>query len=75
MSDTETTNAGSRPQSEDTRRAALAVLVRAEARELTAAWNALSPAPSFETVRRPETGLVMVRGRIGGGGRPSMSAR
>jgi alpha-D-ribose 1-methylphosphonate 5-triphosphate synthase subunit PhnG len=37
---------------------------------LAAAWDALSPAPVFETVRRPETGLVMVRGRIGGGGAP-----
>ena len=52
------------------RRAALSLLARADKQELAAVWKALSPAPSFETVRPPETGLVMVRGRIGGGGAP-----
>ncbi len=68
MPDTETMNEYAPPPGDSRRRAALAVLVRADARELATAWNALSPQPSFETVRRPETGLVMARGRIGGGG-------
>ena len=69
MRDSEMTNAGS-PPGDSARRAALSLLARAGKRELAAAWQALSPAPSFESVRRPETGLVMVRGRIGGGGAP-----
>jgi alpha-D-ribose 1-methylphosphonate 5-triphosphate synthase subunit PhnG len=69
MRNIESPNAGSPPGDKE-RRAALALLTRAEKQELAAAWEALSPSPSFETVRRPETGLVMVRGRIGGGGAP-----
>jgi alpha-D-ribose 1-methylphosphonate 5-triphosphate synthase subunit PhnG len=65
----QTMNAGSRPQ-DDARRAALAVLARAKGEELAGAWDELSPKPGFEIVRRPETGLVMVSGRIGGGGAP-----
>ena len=34
------------------------------------ALEALPDAPAFETVRAPEPGLVMARGRIGGGGAP-----
>ncbi len=49
---------------------AIDLLGRATAGELTAAWTALSPQPSVQTLRGPETGLVMVRGRIGGGGAP-----
>ena len=52
------------------RRDAMAVLARATAEELQAAWDAWSDKPGVETVRGPETGLVMVRGRIGGGGAP-----
>jgi len=55
---------------ENDRRDGLAILVRASRDELTAAWDGLAPQPAFETVRRPEIGLVMVRGRIGGGGAP-----
>jgi alpha-D-ribose 1-methylphosphonate 5-triphosphate synthase subunit PhnG len=38
--------------------------------ELSAAVDALSPLPAFDTVRAPEAGLVMVRGRIGGSQQP-----
>jgi alpha-D-ribose 1-methylphosphonate 5-triphosphate synthase subunit PhnG len=62
--------AESRPHAESARRQTLAILARAEHQELTEAWNGLSPQPEFETVRRPELGLMMVRGRIGGGGAP-----
>lgn len=63
-------NAGSRPPSDSARRTALAVLVRASEEELAGAFAEIAPAPAFETVRRAETGLVMVSGRIGGGGAP-----
>ena len=52
------------------RRWALAVLAGAGIDELRAAWSALPEKPEFETLRRPEIGLVMARGRIGGGGAP-----
>ncbi|MYZ48974.1 phosphonate C-P lyase system protein PhnG [Propylenella binzhouense] len=50
------------------RKGALAILARATAGELDAAWAALDDAPDLEVVRAPEFGLVMARGRIGGGG-------
>jgi alpha-D-ribose 1-methylphosphonate 5-triphosphate synthase subunit PhnG len=46
------------------------LLARAEREELDAAWEALLEKPAVQPVRGPETGLVMVRGRIGGGGSP-----
>lgn len=55
---------------ENSRRQALAILARAEPDELVAAWRGLTESPDFETLRRPEIGLMMVRGRIGGGGAP-----
>ena len=52
------------------RRAAMAVLALAEPGELKTAWEAWPERPEVRPVRGPETGLVMVRGRIGGGGAP-----
>ncbi|NLS01850.1 phosphonate C-P lyase system protein PhnG [Rhizobium sp. P32RR-XVIII] len=46
------------------------LLARAERNELVEAFAALAEKPAVQTVRGPETGLVMVRGRIGGGGAP-----
>ena len=46
------------------------LLASATAKELQAAWDRLADKPNFKPVRGPETGLVMVRGRIGGGGAP-----
>jgi alpha-D-ribose 1-methylphosphonate 5-triphosphate synthase subunit PhnG len=46
------------------------LLARAEHEELETAWNGLEAKPDVHPVRGPETGLVMVRGRIGGGGSP-----
>jgi alpha-D-ribose 1-methylphosphonate 5-triphosphate synthase subunit PhnG len=51
------------------RRAAMAVLSRASIDRLEAAWASLDPKPEVTDVRAPEVGLVMVRGRTGGGGR------
>ncbi|ARO28192.1 phosphonate metabolism protein PhnG [Rhizobium sp. NXC14] len=52
------------------RKRAADLLARAERSELQAAWDALPQKPVTYPVRGPETGLVMVRGRVGGGGAP-----
>lgn len=52
------------------RRAALAVLARGDSGKLQAAWAAWADKPDFVAVRAPEVGLVMLRGRAGGGGAP-----
>lgn len=46
----------------------MAILARASAEDLSARLAALGPLPEAETLRAPETGLVMVRGRAGGDG-------
>ncbi len=50
------------------RRAAMAVLSRADSDDLRDLWQVWANKPDFEVLRGPETGLVMLRGRIGGGG-------
>lgn len=52
------------------RRQYLSVLVEAHRDELTGAWQELGPLPDFTILRGPETGLIMLKGRIGGGGAP-----
>lgn len=52
------------------RKRAMGLLGRASSEELQAGWLAIEPKPEVHPVRGPETGLVMVRGRIGGGGDP-----
>ena len=47
-----------------------ALLARATFDELNAAWQKIAEKPEVNPVRGPESGLVMVRGRIGGGGDP-----
>ncbi|MBP1858619.1 phosphonate C-P lyase system protein PhnG [Rhizobium herbae] len=54
----------------DGRKRAMGLLARASAVELQTAWQAIEPKPEVHPVRGPESGLVMVRGRIGGGGDP-----
>jgi alpha-D-ribose 1-methylphosphonate 5-triphosphate synthase subunit PhnG len=51
------------------RKAAMAVLVHAEAGEIAARLRKI-PVPAHETLREPESGLVMLRGRVGGDGAP-----
>jgi alpha-D-ribose 1-methylphosphonate 5-triphosphate synthase subunit PhnG len=48
----------------------LAVLAKASLARLEAAWDALDDKPAYRLLRRGETGLVMLRGRIGGTGQP-----
>ena len=55
---------------DEQRRAALATLALADPAELRARWADYEPKPEHTVVKGPETGLVMVRGRIGGGGAP-----
>lgn len=56
------------------RRTALAVMARAAPARLAEHWQAYADGhggePPFARLRGPETGLTMVRGRIGGTGRP-----
>ena len=52
----------------ETRQLWLAVLAKASVDELEAAWDALDSKPVYRALRPGETGLVMVRGRIGGTG-------
>ncbi|ASY73029.1 protein phnG [Sinorhizobium fredii USDA 205] len=57
------------PEAAD-RKEGMRLLARATLAELSAAWEAIPDKPEVAPVRGPETGLVMVRGRIGGGGDP-----
>jgi len=58
------------PMHDAERRHALATLALADPGALKARWEAFGPKPAHTVVRGPETGLVMVRGRAGGGGAP-----
>ncbi|MBV8536445.1 MAG: phosphonate C-P lyase system protein PhnG [Alphaproteobacteria bacterium] len=59
----------SAPQAEPAqRRRWMGVLARAPREDLEAAWQGLKSRPAYTQVRRPETGLVLVRGRAGGTG-------
>ena len=48
----------------------MGVLARAEEASLAGLVAALDESPDYEPLRGPETGLVMVRGRAGGSGKP-----
>jgi alpha-D-ribose 1-methylphosphonate 5-triphosphate synthase subunit PhnG len=52
------------------RRNTMAALAKADLSVMEDAWRALPSRPAYTPVRGPETGLVMIRGRIGGGGAP-----
>jgi len=52
------------------RKAMMATLARAPADEIARLWSASGLPSEAEVLRGPETGLVTVRGRIGGGGAP-----
>jgi len=51
------------------RQAAMAVLAHAEAGEIAARLRNLA-VPAHQNLREPESGLVMLRGRVGGDGAP-----
>jgi len=52
------------------RRRWMSVLAQATGAEIERAWQALPERPEYRVVRRPEVGLVIVRGRAGGSGAP-----
>jgi alpha-D-ribose 1-methylphosphonate 5-triphosphate synthase subunit PhnG len=54
----------------EARRSAMAILARAPVATLEEAFAAFDPGATIVDVRPPDVGLVMVRGRMGGGGRP-----
>ena len=58
------------PLSAEDRQRCLGVLAKADPRDLRRCWEAVGLAPPFRHLRAPATGLVMVRGRIGGTGAP-----
>jgi alpha-D-ribose 1-methylphosphonate 5-triphosphate synthase subunit PhnG len=65
----------STPVPEDTdqqrrRRAAMAVLAQSDAAEIARHLDHIGALPPHEELRAAESGLVMVRGRIGGDGSP-----
>jgi alpha-D-ribose 1-methylphosphonate 5-triphosphate synthase subunit PhnG len=53
---------------QDARRHWMAVLARASTAELETAWRTLAAPCAFQWLRKPETGLAMLRGRAGGSG-------
>jgi len=63
------TRTGAKPESE-MRRQMMAVLADASSSRLAGLWRDAGFDVTAEPVRGPETGLVTVRGRIGGGGAP-----
>src|SRR3569623_2088624 len=52
------------------RKAAMATLAQASGDDIVRLWNQAGLPSEAELLRGPETGLVTVRGRIGGGGAP-----
>jgi alpha-D-ribose 1-methylphosphonate 5-triphosphate synthase subunit PhnG len=52
------------------RQEALGVLASAEMKDLNGAWETWANRPDVQMIRGPETGLIMLRGRTGGGGAP-----
>lgn len=64
--DTEGPAAAGTPQAE--RSAWMGLLARAEGRELERLWEQCRLAVDYRALRRAETGLVQLRGRIGGTG-------
>jgi alpha-D-ribose 1-methylphosphonate 5-triphosphate synthase subunit PhnG len=48
----------------------LSLLAKAPAQRLEELWGEIGPVPAYTILRRPEIGLVMVKGRISGSGDP-----
>jgi alpha-D-ribose 1-methylphosphonate 5-triphosphate synthase subunit PhnG len=61
-------DATSFPEPHTERRRWMAVLARASGEEIAARLAARAPLPAYTRLRGPEAGMVMVRGRVGGGG-------
>lgn len=48
----------------------MAVLAKADSGQLQRRWQVLALEPEYQFIRKPETGLTMLRGRVGGSGQP-----
>ncbi|TWG91291.1 alpha-D-ribose 1-methylphosphonate 5-triphosphate synthase subunit PhnG [Mesorhizobium sp. J18] len=57
-------------QTTERRREAMAILAAAPARDLMRLWEQSGLPDDAQLLRGPETGLVTLRGRMGGGGAP-----
>jgi alpha-D-ribose 1-methylphosphonate 5-triphosphate synthase subunit PhnG len=68
--DTEAQEAGPPYSNVAERKRWMSILARAPREALEAAWTQLDERPLYEFLRKPESGLVMVRGRSGGVGQP-----
>lgn len=55
-------------QNQKSRRERLSVLAMADTASLVERWQALNIDPDFTMPRAPQTGIIGLRGRIGGGG-------
>jgi alpha-D-ribose 1-methylphosphonate 5-triphosphate synthase subunit PhnG len=63
-----TAGSGQEAKAQAARQRWMSVLAKAKLAELETAWNDLSDKPVYDWLRRPEVGMVMVRGRAGGTG-------
>ena len=46
----------------------MSILARTPVEELTEAWNSIVDKPDYRFLRKPETGMIMVRAKTGGSG-------
>ena len=58
------------PAATERRQRWLSILAKAPAARLEALWSGIGQVPRYSLLRRPEIGLVMVKGRISGSGAP-----
>lgn len=57
-------------QAQKNRQRRMAILAQANTKRLVKLWALLNTDPEFSVLRAPETGIIGLRGRIGGGGDP-----
>jgi len=67
---TQEKNAAADDAGSQARRGWMSLLAKAPEDRLMALWAAYGDSPAFDWLRQPETGAVMVRGRMGGTGAP-----
>ncbi len=48
----------------------MGILAKADSQHLQSLWHSLAVKQDYTFIRKPETGLTMVRGRTGGSGQP-----
>lgn len=58
------------PQNQKARQRWMGILAKAESTQLLQRWQSLGQEPDYDFIRKPETGLTMIRGRTGGSGQP-----